>query len=136
VGSSQRETWAEDALCLGADGEMWFEAVPVAAVRICRQCPVAAECLGYALARPDLDGVWGGTTPKERKRLRRTARPPVECPVCQRMVSGYPGQLAAHLRRNHRSSSHPFTLRRDKRGWCTVCLLRSSNPIHSGTPDA
>lgn len=38
---------------------------------VCARCEVRRECLDYALPRFDLDGVWGGKTPGERKRLRR-----------------------------------------------------------------
>ncbi len=38
---------------------------------VCEGCPVRWPCLDYALADESLDGVWGGTTTKERKRLRR-----------------------------------------------------------------
>lgn len=34
-------------------------------------CPVKTECLQYALSLPVLCvGVWGGTTPKDRRRIR------------------------------------------------------------------
>lgn len=37
---------------------------------ICAACPVKAECLAHALAYEGW-GVWAGTTPKERKEIRR-----------------------------------------------------------------
>ena len=41
---------------------------------ICRECPVLAECREWALSQGEnLHGVWGGTAPGERKRLRRGA---------------------------------------------------------------
>ena len=47
--------------------------------RICRACPVRAECLDYALAGADTwngltTGIWGGTTPRERARIRRARK--------------------------------------------------------------
>ena len=36
----------------------------------CARCSVRPECLAHALADPDLVGVWGGTSPKERQRMR------------------------------------------------------------------
>lgn len=39
---------------------------------LCRGCPVTNECLEYALAF-DSYGVWGGTTRRERTKLRRLA---------------------------------------------------------------
>lgn len=38
---------------------------------ICRRCPVVEQCLKSALENNEIYGVWGGTTPKERRRLRR-----------------------------------------------------------------
>jgi len=35
---------------------------------------VQRECLDYALAHPTLVGCWGGTTERERRRLRDHAR--------------------------------------------------------------
>lgn len=36
---------------------------------ICAQCGVRAQCLAWALSHNEL-GVWGGTTPSERRRLK------------------------------------------------------------------
>ena len=46
------------------------------AMRICWQCPVRVPCLDYALSGADTwgriaTGIWGGTTPQERDRLRQ-----------------------------------------------------------------
>ena len=38
---------------------------------LCQTCAVRAECLEVALADPDLQGLWGGTSPRERMALRR-----------------------------------------------------------------
>jgi WhiB family redox-sensing transcriptional regulator len=44
-----------------------------AAKAVCGPCAVRANCLSYALeAKPE--GIWGGTTPDERRAARR--RPP------------------------------------------------------------
>lgn len=40
----------------------------------CATCPVQVECLEYALADPELDGIWGGTTETDRRFLRRMRR--------------------------------------------------------------
>lgn len=42
-----------------------------AAIQVCSTCPVAYDCLKYALTRPEKHGVWGATTPEHRERLRR-----------------------------------------------------------------
>ncbi|MFI5905261.1 WhiB family transcriptional regulator [Streptomyces cyaneofuscatus] len=43
------------------------------AKKACSTCPVAAECLKWALANPDLtpSGVWAATTKRDRTRLRK-----------------------------------------------------------------
>jgi WhiB family redox-sensing transcriptional regulator len=40
------------------------------AQRICAECPVSDACLQYALD----DGVWGGTSERERRRMLRRRR--------------------------------------------------------------
>lgn len=71
------ETWRESSLCAQTDPEVFFPprggrgGEP--ARRICRRCPVQTECLEAALAKPQHEddyGIWGGTSPKERRALR------------------------------------------------------------------
>lgn len=72
-----REPWFADAVCRGGDPaviELFFPTRGVnvrKAIALCADCPVITECRSYALARPELSGVWGGTTDTERDRLRR-----------------------------------------------------------------
>jgi len=40
-----------------------------AAKRICGECPLAADCLLYAMKNGIDQGIWGGLTPTERDRL-------------------------------------------------------------------
>ena len=64
----------EDAACHGADTSVFF---PVSdtyadeAKAICATCPVAEQCLEYAIDTHQGDGVWGGLTALERHRLVR-----------------------------------------------------------------
>jgi WhiB family redox-sensing transcriptional regulator len=68
--------WYADGLCSQTDPEIFF---PLkggntgAAKKVCRRCPVRAQCLAVALDEPLLEGVWGGTSPRERKDLRKRA---------------------------------------------------------------
>jgi len=41
------------------------------AKQLCGMCPVAALCLDYALEAREPFGVWGGTSPGDRKKLLR-----------------------------------------------------------------
>ncbi len=38
---------------------------------MCRACPVREDCLLFAFETKQVDGIWGGTTEDERRRLRR-----------------------------------------------------------------
>lgn len=65
--------WSEDAACVGIHDAFFPEqghpATP--ALRVCRRCPVRAECLEVALANKEDDGIWGGTTPRQRRAIRK-----------------------------------------------------------------
>ena len=41
------------------------------AKRLCSKCNVKGKCLHYALTAPHDNGIWGGTTPRERFKIRR-----------------------------------------------------------------
>jgi WhiB family redox-sensing transcriptional regulator len=41
---------------------------------LCRTCPLVSPCLEYALTTRQDYGVWGGTTERERRDLRRARR--------------------------------------------------------------
>ena len=65
--------WTKDARCAETDPDIFHPEVGQnvdAAKKICDECPVKAQCLAFALRHPRLTGVWGGTTPKERARIR------------------------------------------------------------------
>jgi len=38
---------------------------------VCASCPVRAECLNYAVSRPEKYGTWGGLNEEERASERR-----------------------------------------------------------------
>lgn len=68
--------WTLAALCLQVDPELFFpeKGGPGSAreaKRICAGCPVKSECLADALSRDERNGIWGGLTRDERRRLRR-----------------------------------------------------------------
>lgn len=45
--------------------------IPRRARELCALCPVRRECLDAALARKEPVGVWGGTSERQRLKLRR-----------------------------------------------------------------
>jgi len=59
----------------GCYGELKTERVARerAAKAVCAECPVQDLCLEFALSTPEHDGVWGGLTDKERRRMRQAA---------------------------------------------------------------
>jgi hypothetical protein len=70
--------WQDGGLCREvADPELFFPepAEPAhEALAICAACPVRSDCLDHALRTPEMFGVWGGTTQREREELIRTLR--------------------------------------------------------------
>ncbi|MFI5040931.1 MAG: WhiB family transcriptional regulator [Acidimicrobiales bacterium] len=72
-----QQTWRQQAACRGLDTEIFFPASDAdadAAKDVCATCPVRDQCLEWALATRQEDGVWGGLTDNERRRLRRRRR--------------------------------------------------------------
>jgi WhiB family transcriptional regulator, redox-sensing transcriptional regulator len=70
-------TWRNRAACRGVDPDVFYPASDEeteVAKAICAQCPVREACLEYALANRERDGVWGGATERERRRMIRQRR--------------------------------------------------------------
>ncbi|MCW2884180.1 MAG: WhiB family transcriptional regulator, redox-sensing transcriptional regulator [Streptosporangiaceae bacterium] len=73
------EHWTVWAACRGADPELFYPVsaagpavVEVAKAKaICARCLARPDCLAWALRAGEPDGIWGGTTPDERRYLRR-----------------------------------------------------------------
>lgn len=65
--------WRADAACADIDAELMFStaAEQHAIKRVCRRCPVIAECLIESLENRIQFGVWGGLTERERRVLLR-----------------------------------------------------------------
>ncbi len=69
--------WRELAACVEMADEVSFfpDAEDVAAIAraksICATCPVASECLSWAIETNQSEGIWGGHTSKERRSIRR-----------------------------------------------------------------
>jgi WhiB family transcriptional regulator, redox-sensing transcriptional regulator len=72
------DDWRSRGACRTADPDLFF---PVSssgmsnfqlrqAKVICGRCPVKAQCLEFALATHQVHGVWGGTSERERTRMR------------------------------------------------------------------
>lgn len=64
--------WRTRGRCLQVDAEVFFPVEsPAEAVAICQSCVVRSACLAAALDAGDVDGVWGATTPEERRPMRQ-----------------------------------------------------------------
>jgi WhiB family redox-sensing transcriptional regulator len=69
--------WRQRAACRGVDPDIFY---PVSdeeaedAKAICHQCTVQGTCLEWALANREKEGVWGGATERERRRIIRRRR--------------------------------------------------------------
>jgi WhiB family redox-sensing transcriptional regulator len=69
--------WMLRGTCRGADTREFFPSNGLgveAAQQICRACPVKQECLEYALQNHIEQGVWGGASERERRRILRARR--------------------------------------------------------------
>jgi len=75
AGADDREPdWRDSALCAETDPEAFFPEKGGStreAKAVCRNCPVKAECLAYALDKGEGFGIWGGLSERERRRLNR-----------------------------------------------------------------
>lgn len=68
-----RYAWVSKARCASTDPEDLFVngAAQKDAAKICRRCPVIAECAADALDHRVEYGVWGGMTERQRRALLR-----------------------------------------------------------------
>ena len=80
--TTQAWDWQLRARCRGLPAEVFFTtdedrgvrriAHEENAKRICRDCPVRAECLRHTMRADETYGIWGATTPKERAALQQS----------------------------------------------------------------
>jgi WhiB family redox-sensing transcriptional regulator len=65
----------DKGMCRGLDPDMFFpeRGGPTREAKVvCQACAVRDECLEYALDNAEKFGIWGGTSERERRQLRRT----------------------------------------------------------------
>lgn len=71
------QSWRHSAACHGIDPDVFYPADDDPAddaKAICNVCPVRTPCLEWALATREKEGVWGGATERERRRIIRQRR--------------------------------------------------------------
>ncbi len=73
---SEPMPWTKEALCKTSSINMdtfFFDEHGLKQIKlakaICSACPVQEECLDFAVRNLEI-GIWGGTTTKERKKMR------------------------------------------------------------------
>ena len=69
--------WRSKGACQGLDAEIFYpdnDEYADVAKAICEECQVRIACLNHALDNREHQGVWGGATAKERRRLLRQRR--------------------------------------------------------------
>jgi WhiB family redox-sensing transcriptional regulator len=73
--------WQEHAACRGINPELWFPVseradnpIVARARAICAGCRVVEICAEWALNLPLSDGIAGGLTSDERRRIRQAAK--------------------------------------------------------------
>lgn len=69
--------WRQRAACRGVDPDIFYpldDDDAEDAKAVCELCPVRQACLEWALTNRERDGVWGGATERERRRIIRRRR--------------------------------------------------------------
>ena len=82
-------SWHAQAACTTADTAIFYPPSRgvghkidwAEAKAICDSCEVRQPCLQYALRTKQHDGLWGGLTPHQRRKLR-TVGSQAPCPTC------------------------------------------------------
>jgi len=74
-----KQPWRAKAACRGLDPSTFFpdqddDEAAEPAKAVCEVCPVRELCLEHALGSREREGVWGGATERERRRIIRQRR--------------------------------------------------------------
>jgi len=75
--NTKDKVWLERGACRGLDPGIFYpdeDDEAFEAKSICGACNVKVTCLEYALSFREKDGVWGGATERERRRIIRQRR--------------------------------------------------------------
>lgn len=73
----ERPDWYERANCRGAGPDLFYMERGVSAssaLVVCGECEVRAECLGLALERREIFGIWGGYSQRQLRVMRARRR--------------------------------------------------------------
>lgn len=104
-----RPDWYDDAACRGMDPAVFFpdhHGDHRAALAVCATCPVAAHCLLEAMAvGTSLHGIWGGTTERRRRQLRKQGWKGERSWSLRQLTAAQCGTRSGHDR--HRRAGEP-----------------------------
>ena len=72
------DDWRDQSACRDTDPDLFFPVGTTgpaieqirSAKEVCEACEVRQPCLDYALRTNQHDGVWGGTTPTHRRKMK------------------------------------------------------------------
>src|SRR5258708_39731806 len=76
-GVGRRAVHWDQAACRGMSLDVFFESDDGATDRaraVCVRCPIMGLCRDFAVATRQEFGIWGGSTPSERKAIHRRER--------------------------------------------------------------
>ncbi len=71
---SDRPRWHLDAACRGMTPDLFYPErgdSTAEARSVCQGCPVQGQCLAFAVTRNERHGIWGDTSVRQRRNLRR-----------------------------------------------------------------
>lgn len=66
------------------------------AKKVCRGCPGRDACLADALTDPERDGIWGGTSQKQREKILRDRQKPTLATLLE--SAGTRSAMSSHVR--------------------------------------
>lgn len=93
--SSSYVEWMEDAFCKQMPADLWHaetgDGTWRAKILCLEHCPVIDKCLRHALDHDEREGVWGGTSPADRSKIRKQGGKT----NCEKNHAGKPTELVA-----------------------------------------
>lgn len=105
--SSIRPEWHARAACRGGGPAIWYPergtSAEMALAR-CKACTVRAECL--EAGQSELHGVWGGMSPRERRRAARLAKRQADAEAQGRLAPDPQAPIYELMARRKRSEVH------------------------------